>query len=132
MLRIGDLSERVGLSASAVRYYERMGLLAAAARPGGGQRRYGEEAVARLRKIEQLKALGLSLEEIASVIDLYFEDPTGRQPKLKVLAILRRHLADADRKLEAMTAFRDDLSAHIRRFELWLEQQDQTTKGDGA
>src|ERR1700748_543366 len=102
MLRIGDLSERVGIAASAVRYYERVGLLAAAARPGGGQRRYGEDAVARLRKIEQLKALGLSLEEVASVIDLYFEDPTGRQAKLKVLAMLRGHLAETDQKLAAL------------------------------
>jgi DNA-binding transcriptional MerR regulator len=121
MLRIGDLSAQAGVSASTVRYYERLGLMPRGARPDGGQRRYDEAAVARLRKIEQLKALGLSLEEIAGVIDLYFHDPTGRQAKLKVLAILRQHLAETEQKLAVLDGFRTDLVAHIRRFELWLD-----------
>jgi DNA-binding transcriptional MerR regulator len=123
MLRIGEISRRAGLAPSAVRYYERVGLLGAVARPDGGQRLYDEAVVARLRKIEQLKALGLSLEEIAGVIDLYFEDPTGRQPKRKVLAILRRHLAEVEQKLDVMEQFRADLRAHIQRFELWLGEE---------
>lgn len=121
MLRIGDLAAQAGVSASAVRYYERLGLLAAPTRPDGAQRRYDPTAVARLRKIEQLKALGLSLEEIAGVIDLYFDDASGRQAKLKVLAILRGHLAETDQKVTALETFRADLAAHIQRFELWLD-----------
>jgi MerR family copper efflux transcriptional regulator len=121
VLRIGDLSQRAGVAPSAVRYYERIGLLPAPTREDGGQRRYDEAAIARLRKIEQLKALGLSLEEIAGVIDLYFQDPTARKAKLKVVAILRRHLAEAEQKLEALEQFRADLQAHIQRFELWLD-----------
>jgi MerR family copper efflux transcriptional regulator len=54
------------------------------------------EAVARLRKIGQLKKLGLSRDEIGEVIDLYFMDPSGVQPKQKVLSILRSHLAETD------------------------------------
>ena len=127
MLRIGDLAAQAGLSASAVRYYERLGLLSAPTRPDGGQRRYDPTAVARLRKIEQLKALGLSLDEIAGVIDLYFDDPSGRQAKLKVLAILRGHLAETDQKLTALEGFRADLAAHIQRFELWLDVHDGET-----
>ncbi|MNW66165.1 hypothetical protein D3C74_446100 [compost metagenome] len=40
-----------------------------------------------------------SLEEIRDVIDLYFIDPSGVQPKQKVLSILRQHLAEADQKI---------------------------------
>ncbi len=129
MLRIGELSARAGVAASTVRYYERLALLSAEKPQAGGQRRYAEATVARLRKIEQLKALGLSLDEVASVIDLYFEDPSGRKPKVKVLSILRRHLTEAEAKLGAMTQFRDDLRAHIERFETWLDMQART--GDG-
>ena len=89
-------------------------------REGHGQRYYSEETIARLRKIDQLKKLGLSLEEIGEVIALYFSDPTGRQPKQKVLAILRRHLAEADQKIGALQQFRADIQAHIARFEQWL------------
>jgi len=62
---------------------------------------------------------------IRDVIDLYFTDPGGRQPKQKVLAILRQHLADADRKIGAFQQFRVDLQANIERFERWLEEREQ-------
>lgn len=72
-----------------------------------------------------MKKLGLSLEVIRDVIELYFMDPSGVQPKRKVLGLLRRHLADTDEKLEALGQFRADLQSHIERFELWLEANDR-------
>ena len=124
-MRIGDLTERAGVTARTVRYYESIGLLPPGEREGHGQHYYTEETLARLRKIDQLKKLGLSLEEIRGVIDLYFIDPSGIRPKQKVLAILRQHLADADRKIGAFQQFRADLQAHIERFECWLEDREQ-------
>ena len=123
-MRIGDLTERAGVNPRTVRYYESIGLLPPGEREGQGQHYYTEETLARLRKIDQLKKLGLSLDEIRDVIDLYFTDPSGRQPKQKVLAILRQHLADADRKIGALQQFRADLQAHIERFECWLEERE--------
>lgn len=119
-LRIGEVSEQAGVTTRTIRYYESIGLLPFDPRKVGAHRSYTTATVTRLRKIEQLKVLGLSLEEIASVIDLYFEDPSGRQAKLGVLAILRRHLADARGKVDALQQFCADLELHIARFELWL------------
>ena len=123
-MRIGDLTERAEVTPRTVRYYESIGLLPPGEREGHGQHYYTEETLARLRKIDQLKKLGLSLDEIRDVIDLYFIDPSGVQPKRKVLTILRRHLADADHKIGALQQFRADLQANITRFERWLELQD--------
>jgi MerR family copper efflux transcriptional regulator len=122
-MRIGDLTQRAGVTQRTVRYYESIGLLPPGEREGHGQHYYTEEAVARLRKIDQLKQLGLSLEEIRDVIDLYFTDPSGVQPKQKVLAILRQHLAETNQKIGALQQFRADLQAHIERFERWLEER---------
>src|SRR5579883_1585416 len=119
-MRIGDLTERAGVTPRTVRYYESIGLLPPGEREGHGQHYYSEETIARLQKIDQLKKLGLSLEEIRDVIDLYFTDPSGVQPKQKVLAILRQHLAEANRKIAGLQQFRTDLQAHIARFEQWL------------
>src|SRR5215831_18956745 len=94
-MRMGELTERADVTARTVRYYESIGLIPPGDRKGSGQRSYPEVTVARLRKIEQLKQLGLSLDEIRDVIDLYFTDPSGIQPKQKVLTILRQHLAEA-------------------------------------
>jgi MerR family copper efflux transcriptional regulator len=124
-MRIGELTERAGVTPRTVRYYESIGLLPPGDREGHGHSYYSEETVARLRKIDQLKKLGLSLDEIHDVIDLYFSDPSGVQPKQKVLAILRLHLAEADQKIGALQQFRADLQAHIARFERWLEENEQ-------
>src|SRR5689334_15369584 len=125
-MRIGDLTERAGVTQRTIRYYESIGLLPPGEREGHGQHYYTEETLARLRKIDQLKKLGLSLDEIRDVIDLYFTDPSGVQPKKKVLAMLRQHLADADRKIGALQQFRADLQAHIARFERFLEEREQS------
>ena len=121
-MRIGELTERAGVTPRTVRYYERMGLIPIGEREGHGQHYYTEETVARLHKIDQLKRLGLSLNEIHDVIDLYFTDPSGVQAKQHVLIMLRRHLAEADRKIGALQQFRADLQAHIAHFEQWLEE----------
>ncbi len=121
-MRIGDLTERAKVTARTVRYYESIGLIPEGEREGNGQHYYTEETVARLRKIDQLKQLGLSLDEIRDVIDLYFTDPSGVRAKQKVLAILRVHLAEVDQKVEALQQFRADLQAHIERFERWFEE----------
>jgi len=120
-MRIGDVAERAEVTPRTIRYYEGIGLIPPGEREGHGQHYYTEETLARLRKIDQLKKLGLSLDEIGDVIDLYFIDPSGIQPKQKVLAILRQHLAEADQKIGALRQFRADAQAHIERFERWLE-----------
>ncbi len=68
-MRIGDLTEQAGVTQRTVRYYESIGLLHPAEREGHGHHYYTEETLARLRKIDQLKRLGLSLDEIREVID---------------------------------------------------------------
>jgi DNA-binding transcriptional MerR regulator len=121
-MRLGELTKQADVTARTVRYYESIGLLPRGEREGNGQHTYTAETVARLRKIDQLKKLGLSLDEIGGVIDLYFIDPSGKQPKRKVLTILRQHLAEVDQKIDALKQFRAELRANIERFELWLEQ----------
>lgn len=123
-MRIGDLTERAGITPRTVRYYESIGLIPPGEREGHGQHYYTEETLARLRKIDQLKKLGLSLDEIGDVIDLYFIDSSGIQPKQKVLAILYQHLAETNQKIGALQQFRADIQANIERFEHWLEEQE--------
>ena len=121
-MKIGELTKRAGVTARTVRYYESIGLLPGGTRGAGGQHEYAEEAVVRLRKIEQLKLLGLSLDEIGAVIDLYFTDPSGARAKRKVLTMLKQHRTEVDDKLREVRALRAELQAHIARFEAWLDK----------
>lgn len=70
-LLISELATRSGFSASALRYYERVGLLNAADRSRSGYRLYHHEAVIRLRFIERAKQLGLPLEEIRELVGVW-------------------------------------------------------------
>ena len=125
MLRIGEVAKLGTVTPRTVRYYESLGLIPPGEREGAGQHRYPAQTVARLEKIDQLKALGLSLDDIGKVIHLYFDDPTGKRAKIKVLEMLRGHLNEADIQLGSLTQFRSELMDHIKRFEGWLDSHDE-------
>jgi MerR family redox-sensitive transcriptional activator SoxR len=67
MMQIGELARRAGVQASAVRYYESIGLLAAERRVGG-RRVFGEDAAARLAVIALAKRLGFTLKEVRELL----------------------------------------------------------------
>jgi MerR family redox-sensitive transcriptional activator SoxR len=66
-LTIGQVAAAVGLNASAVRFYERRGVMPLPER-ASGQRRYRLEAIARLRTIRAAQQVGLSLTEISQLL----------------------------------------------------------------
>ena len=68
LFTIGEVARRAGLATSAVRYYERRGLLVADTRRSG-QRRYAHATLRRLIFIGVLQDAGLALDEIAGVLD---------------------------------------------------------------
>ncbi|HEX8123097.1 MAG TPA: MerR family transcriptional regulator [Solirubrobacteraceae bacterium] len=61
-LTIGEVARRVGINASAIRYYERNGVLPEPDRVSG-QRRYTQTTVDRLRVLDVAKRAGFSLDE---------------------------------------------------------------------
>lgn len=123
-MRIGELAQKAGVTPRTIRYYESLGLLKPSEREGGGFRYYTEIELAKLDKIDCLKSLGLTLEEIASVIDLYCEDATGLRGKRKVLEILQSHLYETDEKIETLVQFRCDLQAKIAKIQQQIEEID--------
>ena len=66
-IAIGEVARQAGINASAIRYYEKEGLLAEPERVGG-KRRYDPEAVRRLALIEAAKSAGLSIRDIRALL----------------------------------------------------------------
>jgi DNA-binding transcriptional MerR regulator len=95
-MRIGDLAARAGVSVRSLRYYEQQGLLAST-RTASGQRRYTQEAVARVRLIRCLYSAGLSSSTIAELLPCV-DSPSAQS---------------ADAAWERMNRERDRLTAHI-------------------
>ena len=122
-MRIGELAQKAGVTPRTVRYYESLGLLEPSEREGTGFRYYTEAELARLQKINVLKGLGLSLEEITTVLPLYFEDPTGVTGKRKILEILNTHLQETNDKIEDLKQFRSEIQENIARIQTWIDEQ---------
>lgn len=97
-LTIGALAAAAEVGVETVRYYQRRGLLPVP-QSAGGYRRYGADAVARLRFIRRAQTLGFSLEEIGELLQL--QDGTDRRSVRRIasarLAQLHTRIADMQR-----------------------------------
>ncbi len=121
LVRIGELAAMTDLTPQTIRYYEDLGLLGPSKREGKGHRQYGKEAIARLSRISVLKSLGLSLEEIRNVIDLYSEEDAGIRGKRKVLTLLRTQEEEVVEKIAALEGFLVEVRTNIKRMESYIK-----------
>ncbi len=107
-MKIGEVALRSGLNTSAIRYYERMGLLSPAHRVGG-QRRYPEDALHRILLICFARDMGFTLGEIKLFLTGLRDDaPVG--PRWKSLA--QRKIAEVERTIERSRRLKS-LLAHL-------------------
>lgn len=110
MLSIGELSERSGVAPSALRYYERLGLIRSE-RTGGNQRRY---ALAQLRRVAFIRiaaTIGVPLDEIRTALDSL---PHGRTPtRADWEKLSRRWRTRLDEQIAFLERLRDDLTGCI-------------------
>ena len=100
---IGEVARRVGLSTSALRYYETLGLLPAPER-ASGRRRYDQDALDRLAMIDVAQRAGFSLREIKLLLDGLQADtpPTDEWRQLAT-----QKLQEVDQLLTRTHAMRD-------------------------
>ncbi len=113
---IGHVAETAGVGVETVRYYERRGLVPQPNRGSGSYRRYGNGHVDRIRFIKRAQALGFSLEEIASLLEL--EDGTDRRSIRRIAAArleeTRRRIADLRRIERVLGHLLHECEAHVR------------------
>jgi MerR family redox-sensitive transcriptional activator SoxR len=106
VLTIGQVAEAAGVATSAVRYYERRGLLRADARTPDGQRRYEPTTLRRLVFIGMLQDAGLSLDDIDGIL--------GATDVHTWKAIGRARLDALDAEIEALQRARTYLAGALR------------------
>ena len=94
---VGDVAARVDLPTNVLRHWESVGLLTPA-RDDAGRRRYGEDDVVRIAVIQRSKAAGMTLDQIAVLLD---DSSWGRHQ------VLQSHIDDIDRRMEEMRRSRE-------------------------
>ena len=114
LMQIGEVSRLSSLPVRTVHYYEDRGLLEPASRTGAGYRLYGQEELARLRFISRAKLLGLTLEKTRKLVALAAGCNRGESvPDLE--ETLREKLRETERKMEELSAFKENLLYYQRR-----------------
>jgi DNA-binding transcriptional MerR regulator len=111
-LPIRDVCQRTGLSARTVRYYEEVGLLPGVRRRSGGRRVYGTDELERLRFIQRLKTLGLSLAEIKELNAVYAIGGSTRAMLERLDHLLGSRLAELDGRIAELVALRDEMQKY--------------------
>jgi MerR family transcriptional regulator, redox-sensitive transcriptional activator SoxR len=110
LLSIGEVAERSGLAASAVRFYEKAGLVHAE-RTAGNQRLFRRDVLRRLAFIRIAQRVGLTLEEIVASLNTL---PADRAPTAKEWQRLSRGWRQRiDERIEILEALRGGLTECI-------------------
>jgi MerR family redox-sensitive transcriptional activator SoxR len=109
-LSIGEVADRAGVATSALRFYEREGLITSERTPGG-QRRYRRDVLRRVAFVRVAQRVGLSLGEIRSALS---ELPEGRAPTRSDWARLSKTWGSRlDQRIAMLEGLRDQLSSCI-------------------
>lgn len=111
-MKISELGQRCGVTAKTIRYYESIGLMDEPGRTPSGYRDYGDDAIERLRFIRDAQVTGLTLSEIASVLEL---KSAGQRSCAHTTALIDAHLASIDLQIEQLTAARRELTVLAER-----------------
>lgn len=114
-MKVSELAERAGVAASAVRWYESVGILPEPNRRPNGYREYVDDDLARLRLVVSLRRLGLGPEDAGRVARLCLENGEVDRDLAPLVAQQRTAIArqrdDLDRLDEELTDLEATISA---------------------
>jgi len=109
-MQIGTVAKKIGLTADAIRFYERNALLPSPPRSAGGFRQYGERDIETLEFIRRVQGLGFTLREIRDLLELR---RTRLQPCAPVCRRLGEKLSQVRRKRNALHKLENELRAAL-------------------
>ncbi|MGI9032635.1 MAG: heavy metal-responsive transcriptional regulator [Acidimicrobiales bacterium] len=109
-LTVSKVADEAAVSTDAVRYYERIGLLAEPVRSPSGYRLYDDDAVDRVRFIKRSQRLGLRLDEIGELLEIR---DRGLCPCGHTRTLLERRVSQLDEEMATMGRLRSDIATML-------------------
>ena len=129
MYSIQEVSQKTGLTAHTLRYYEKEGLIIGVDRSQGGFRQYTDEDLERLGLIRCLKNTGMSIKEISRFVQLTRE---GDHTLEERVALLRSHRDQVIKKMEEMQQYLDKVNRKLNFFSEKLKAYEAKKAGEAA
>lgn len=105
--RIGDVTEKLGLSADTLRYYEKIGLLPKVGRSGAGIRLYNDQDLSRLKFIQRTQRMDFTLAEIGELVKMREAPQKARK---RVRELTAHKLAEVETRLVELKTLRNELA----------------------
>ncbi|HLO94128.1 MerR family transcriptional regulator [Roseateles flavus] len=122
LFTITELAAEFDITPRAIRFYEDMGLLSPARE--GRNRVYTHRDRTRLKLTLRGKRLGLSLQEIKQLVDMYDAAGADTAPQLKAfLEVLAQHRRQLEQQLEDIEVTLEEISQHEERCRALLAQR---------
>jgi len=123
MLSVSELAKRCGLTRTSVLYYEKAGLLVPRTRSRNGYRWYGEEEVERLKNILAYRSFGVSVAEIAELLNKK-DQPSQSKLLMKQFYNLEKEVVKLKQQQHAIVVMLQEpelLKDHGLSKEQWVE-----------
>ena len=106
LYQIGEIAEKLGLSADTLRYYEKIGLLAKVSRTTSGIRQYDDKDISCLKFIQRAQRMNFSLAEIGDLLSMR-KDPQHAKNEIRMLT--SQKLVDIETHVNELTTLRNEL-----------------------
>ena len=108
-LKIGELAKQTGLAVGTLRYYSDLGLLQPVQRGDNGYRYYTQNASRQVEFIKKAQAIGFTLEEIKTILDVR---DRGEKPCNLVQSLLDNKLEQREIQIKKMILFKQELEEY--------------------
>ncbi len=121
-LSIGDAAERLGISPRTIRYWEEKGLLDRPRR-NGVRRVYSMDDLRKMKFIQRLKLLGLTLAEIQDLGRVYKIKRSNDQMLERLTELLTSHRQHINENIQSLLALKKDVEDYLVRIENKLKSK---------
>ena len=128
--QIGELANLVDMSPRTIRYYEEIGLLNSVKRIEGGKRVYTDIDFQRLKFIQRLKHLGLTLSEMHELEDIYQIHRTNQKGINTAFGIIGQPGAKIDERINNLIRLKADILNYQEKIRQKLNLEDDLQKGE--
>lgn len=121
LFSISALAKEFNISTRTIRYYEEIGLLKPE-RTEGGQRVFSKKEKTRLQLVFRGKKYGFSLDEIREMIQLFDQDPSGRQQLKRTIEYGKEKVEEVSSRIDDLMQIRTEMDQYIADFQKKLTE----------
>ena len=114
-IQISDLAKMLHITTRTIRLYEEMGLVNPPRRTEGGIRLYEQADIRRFKMVLKVKALGLSLQEIKELADIYSREQLPEKIMPRLIELLNSHIDKIKKRIGQLQSLERDITEYKKK-----------------